>query len=158
MVVEGIDRVVRATVGICCHAKRLEASESHGPSRHTARATSGRTYAALTIAELLTKAEHDAVHVRDLQATSAPDTTIMELAVADSRTIISADTDFGALLAHARATEPSVILVREMVELRPPDLVNVILANLEVLEQHLQTGAITAFTTAGIRVRALPLR
>ncbi|TMR09775.1 hypothetical protein ETD86_42155 [Nonomuraea turkmeniaca] len=110
------------------------------------------------VAELLTKAGHDAVHVRDLQATRAPDTTIMELAVADSRTIISADTDFGALLAHARATEPSVILVRELMELRPPDLVNVILANLEVLEQHLQTGAIAAFTTGGIRVRALPLR
>jgi predicted nuclease of predicted toxin-antitoxin system len=28
------------------------------------------------VAELLTKAGHDAVHVRDLQATSAPDTTI----------------------------------------------------------------------------------
>ncbi|MEV0144760.1 MULTISPECIES: DUF5615 family PIN-like protein [unclassified Nonomuraea] len=110
------------------------------------------------VAELLTKAGHDAVHVRDLQATSAPETTIMELAVADSRTIISADTDFGALLAHARATEPSVILVRELVELRPPELVNVILANLEVLEQHLQTGAIAAFTPGGIRVRALPLR
>ncbi|GAA3232139.1 DUF5615 family PIN-like protein [Nonomuraea helvata] len=110
------------------------------------------------VAELLTKAGHDAVHVRDLQATSAPDTTIMELAVADGRTIISADTDFGALLAHARATEPSVILVRELLELRPPDLVNIISANLEVLEQHLQTGAIAAFTTGGIRVRALPLR
>lgn len=70
----------------------------------------------------------------------------------------SADTDFGALLAHARATEPSVILVRELVELRPPDLVNIILANLEVLEQHLHTGAIAAFTSSGIRVRALPLR
>ncbi|MGP3921269.1 DUF5615 family PIN-like protein [Nonomuraea sp. 10N515B] len=32
------------------------------------------------VAELLTKTGHDAVHVRDLQATSAPDTTIMELA------------------------------------------------------------------------------
>ncbi|WP_084964566.1 DUF5615 family PIN-like protein [Thermoactinospora rubra] len=110
------------------------------------------------VAELLTKAGHNAVHVRDLQATSAPDTTIMELAVADGRVIISADTDFGALLAYARATEPSVILVRELVELRPPDLVNIILANLEVLERHLQTGAIAAFTKGGIRVRVLPLR
>ncbi|GAA0952765.1 DUF5615 family PIN-like protein [Nonomuraea longicatena] len=110
------------------------------------------------VAELLTKAGHNAVHVCDLQTKSAPDTTIMELAVVDSRTIISADTDFDALLARARATEPSVILMRELVGLRPPDLVDIILANLEVLEQHLRTGAIAAFTTGGIRVRALPLR
>jgi predicted nuclease of predicted toxin-antitoxin system len=110
------------------------------------------------IAELLTKAGQDSVHVRDLQATSAPDSTIMTLALADGRVIISADTDFGALLAQARATEPSVILVRELLELRPPDLVNIILNHLDVLETHLQAGAIAAFTTSGIRVRALPLR
>lgn len=110
------------------------------------------------VAELLTKAGHDAVHVRDLQATSAPDSTIMALAMADNRVIVSADTDFGALLAQARTTEPSVILVREILELRPPDLVNIILNHLDVLEPHLSTGAIVAFAPAGIRVRALPLR
>ncbi|GIH73527.1 MULTISPECIES: DUF5615 family PIN-like protein [Sphaerimonospora] len=110
------------------------------------------------VAELLTKADHDAVHVRDLQAKGAPDTTIMALAVASGRVIVSADTDFGALLAQARATEPSVILVRELLELRPPDLVNIILSHLDILQPHLQEGAIAAFTTTGIRVRALPLR
>ncbi|WP_214109285.1 DUF5615 family PIN-like protein [Acrocarpospora catenulata] len=110
------------------------------------------------VAELLTKAGHDSVHVRDLDATSAPDTTVMTLAVADGRVIISADTDFGALLAQTRATEPSVILVRELLGLRPPDLVNIIIDHLDVLEPHLQAGAVAAFTTSGIRVRALPLR
>ncbi|GAA3168344.1 DUF5615 family PIN-like protein [Nonomuraea roseoviolacea] len=110
------------------------------------------------VAELLTKAGHDAVHVRDLQATSAPDTTVMSLAVTGQRVIVSADTDFGALLAYTRATQPSVILVREILELRPPDLVNIIVGRLDVLEPHLRAGAIAAFTTAGIRVRALPLR
>jgi predicted nuclease of predicted toxin-antitoxin system len=109
------------------------------------------------VAELLTKAGHNAVHIRDLRATSAPDTAIMALAVAGDR-VISADTDFGALLAQSRATEPSVILVRELLELRPPDLVNIIVANLDLLEPHLQAGAICAFTPAGIRVQALPLR
>jgi predicted nuclease of predicted toxin-antitoxin system len=67
------------------------------------------------VAELLTKAGHDGVHVRDLQATSAPDSTIMALAMADNRVIVSADTDFGALfgsgpydqaLGHARTRDP----------------------------------------------------
>ncbi|WP_169983934.1 DUF5615 family PIN-like protein [Microbispora sp. H10836] len=110
------------------------------------------------VAELLAKAGHDVVHVRDLQATSAPDSTVMALAAADGRVIISADTDFGALLAYARAKEPSVVLVREIVELRPPDMVNVILGHLDVLEPHLRAGAIATFTATGIRVRALPLR
>ncbi|NUW40622.1 DUF5615 family PIN-like protein [Nonomuraea rhodomycinica] len=52
------------------------------------------------VAELLTKAGHDAVHVRDLQATSAPDTMVMSLAVAEQRVIVSADTDFGFLSAE----------------------------------------------------------
>lgn len=110
------------------------------------------------VAELLSKPGHDAVHVRDLQATSAPDSTIMALATTGDRVIISADTDFGALLAHTRAAKPSVLLVREIVDLRPPDMVNIILGHLDVLEPHLESGAIAAFTTTGIRVRALPLR
>ncbi|GII79661.1 hypothetical protein Sru01_46430 [Sphaerisporangium rufum] len=110
------------------------------------------------IADLLTKAGHDSAHVRDLQATSAPDSMIMNIARADGRVIISADTDFGALLAQARATEPSIILVRELLELRPPELVNIVLNHLDVLEPHLRAGAIAAFTTSGIRVRTLPLR
>ncbi|WP_157522068.1 DUF5615 family PIN-like protein [Herbidospora cretacea] len=110
------------------------------------------------VAELLSKAGHDAVHVRDLHATSAPDATIMELAVYGGRVIVSADTDFGALLAYSRAAEPSGILVRELIGLRPPELVNIILANLEVLQEHLESGAVAAFSPNGIRVRALPLR
>jgi predicted nuclease of predicted toxin-antitoxin system len=72
--------------------------------------------------------------------------------------IISADTDFGALLAHSRATQPSVILVRAIVDRRPPELAAIIIANLAVLEEHLKSGAIAAFTQSDIRVRALPLR
>jgi predicted nuclease of predicted toxin-antitoxin system len=82
----------------------------------------------------------------------------MALAVEHARVILSADTDFGALLAYARATEPSVVLVREIVELRPPEMVNLILGHLDVLDPHLRAGAIATFTATGIRVRALPLR
>jgi len=110
------------------------------------------------VAELLAKSGLDAVHVRELEAASAPDSTIMELAMAHDMVILSADTDFGALLAQARTTRPSVILVREVVDLRPQDLVRVIIDQLDVLESHLQAGAIAAVTRTGIRVRPLPLR
>jgi len=110
------------------------------------------------LAKLLTTAEHDGVHVRDLEAAHAPDSRVMTLAATEDRVIVSADTDFGALLAHARATKPSVILVRELVGLHPVDLANIILGQVEILEPHLRTGAIAAITTTGIRVRPLPLR
>jgi predicted nuclease of predicted toxin-antitoxin system len=110
------------------------------------------------LVDLLAKGGHDAVHVRDLEAAGATDSAIMTLAVADERIIISADTDFGALLAHSRATKPSVILVRALVDRRPPELAGIIIANPGVLEEHLRSGAIAAFTQSDIRVRALPLR
>jgi predicted nuclease of predicted toxin-antitoxin system len=110
------------------------------------------------LAELLIKSGHDAVHVRDLDAAGAPDTDIVSLAVRDERVIISADTDFGALLANSRATKPSVILVRALIDRRPPELAGILIANLDVLTEHLRSGAVVAFTRTDIRVRSLPLR
>lgn len=109
------------------------------------------------IASLLDDAGHDAVHVRDLGAAGAPDTRVMDLALADGRTIVSADTDFGALLASTGATGPSVILVREVVGHRPTDLVGLLLVCIEQLEDQLAAGAMIALTTTGARVRRLPL-
>jgi predicted nuclease of predicted toxin-antitoxin system len=110
------------------------------------------------VAELLTKSGHDAVHVRDLDAEGTDDTNVLALAARDDRIIVSADTDFGALLAHSRATRPSIILVRALIDRRPPELAGVIAANLDTIREHLDAGAIAAFTQDGIRVRPLPLR
>lgn len=110
------------------------------------------------VAELLNRSGHDAVHVRELDAVGAPDDRLVSMAADSRQIIISADTDFGTLLAQARATAPSVILVREIVSRRPAELAGIILAQLDVLEQHLASGAIVAITPTGSRVRSLPLR
>ena len=110
------------------------------------------------LASLLVDAGHDAVHVRDLGLASAPDPDILDRAAAEGRIIISADTDFGALLAHRRATRPSVILVREIVGLTPEDMAERLTAQLPALAPHLSSGAILALTAGGARVRDLPLR
>ncbi len=109
------------------------------------------------VAQLLADAGHDAVHVRDLDAAGASDTQIIGLALDGGRTIISADTDFGALLAATGATGPSVILVREVVDRMPPDLVVLLLGWIEQLEAQLIAGAMVALNPAGARVRRLPL-
>lgn len=110
------------------------------------------------LAELLNAEGQDAVHIRDLKAAGAPDETVMSLAVQHDRVIVSADTDFGTLLAASRATRPSVVLVRALVDRRPPELAGVLLANLDVLQEHTPTGAVMAFTKTGIRIRKLPMR
>jgi predicted nuclease of predicted toxin-antitoxin system len=96
--------------------------------------------------------------VRDLEATSASDSALLDLATSNGWTIISADTDFGALLAHRGATTPSVILVRELLGHRPDELATVIATHVIDIEDELTNGAIAAFTRRGVRVRRLPLR
>jgi hypothetical protein len=51
-----------------------------------------------------------------------------------------------------------VILVREIMGLRPVELASVIVDQLDILEPHSRTGAIAAITATGIRLRPLPLR
>ncbi len=109
------------------------------------------------LAALLSEAGHDAAHVRGLDAAGASDPQIIDLALADGRTIVSADTDFGALLASTGATEPSVVLVRGVVDLRPPELAELLILCIEQLGTQLAAGAMVALTRTGARVRRLPL-
>jgi predicted nuclease of predicted toxin-antitoxin system len=64
------------------------------------------------LAETLNAAGHDAMHVRDLGLHAATDQVVLEQARSDDRVLISADTDFGALLARSRDAEPSILMIR----------------------------------------------
>jgi predicted nuclease of predicted toxin-antitoxin system len=64
------------------------------------------------VAEGLRQADHDAIHVRDLGLAAADDETIFDHADRDQRVIVSADTDFGTILAMRNTARPSVILFR----------------------------------------------
>lgn len=52
-----------------------------------------------TLADGLRKAGHNAIHVRSYGLQSADDITIFSRAAVENRILVSADTDFGTLIA-----------------------------------------------------------
>ena len=109
------------------------------------------------VAENLQKAGHDTVHVRDYDLQSASDIEIFDRAAAEQRTVISADTDFGTLLALRQTMRPSVILFRGEVTRQPARQSAILLANLSSLEESLNEGAVVVLGNGRIRVRMLPI-
>lgn len=109
------------------------------------------------LALLLTEAGHDGLHVRSLGLQHARDVDIFDRAASDDRIVVSADTDFGTLLAARPVRKPSVIQFRGPGSRRPEALARVLLANIPQLEDALGSGSIVTFEPARVRVRALPI-
>jgi predicted nuclease of predicted toxin-antitoxin system len=109
------------------------------------------------VAELLREAGHDAVHVRSLNLQAASDDQVFAVATDESRVLISADTDFGTILALRQEVRPSVILFRGRTPRRPDREAAVLLANLENLLHDLEHGAVVSITEQRIRIRRLPI-
>lgn len=65
-----------------------------------------------SLATILRSNEHDAVSVADLDLRGATDDVIMATAAEQRRVLVSADTDFGELLARGRERQPSLVLYR----------------------------------------------
>lgn len=109
------------------------------------------------LARLLAEAGHDAVHVRDVGLAAAADTAILEAATVDDRVIISADTDFGVLLANRRLSKPSILLLRRQTGRRSYQQARLLLDNLGQCADDLASGAVVVITDERLRVRRLPL-
>lgn len=109
-----------------------------------------------SIANGLRQAGYDAVHIRDYKMQSAPDEEVFELAVSEDRIIISADTDFGTLLALKQTAKPSVIIFR-CSNKRPQFQLSLLLKNIPNIERFLIKGSVAVFDENRIRVRSLPI-
>lgn len=97
------------------------------------------------------------MHVRNLGLAKAEDDVIFDRAASEARILVSADTDFGTLLAMRASSKPSVILFRHGAEHRPLLQVDLLRDNLPTLVESLEAGAIVTIEPTRIRVRLLPL-
>ena len=87
---------------------------------------------------------------------AAKDEDILTRALEEGRTVVSADTDFGTILATTGADGPSFILFREADLILARDYVRVLLLALPTLGPELAMGCVAVFRNGRLRIRKLP--
>ena len=88
----------------------------------------------------------------------SPDVDVLAAARGEHRVVISADTDFGELLAASNADGPSILLLRRQQQRRAHEIASLILANLDQVAQDLKSGAVVVLDDDRVRIRSLPFR
>ncbi len=108
------------------------------------------------LAGVLTGHGHDAVHVVDAGLQGAPDVEVLSKARADDRVVVTADTDFGTLLALSGASRPSVVLLRRSGR-RVHERARIVRTVLDLVADQLATGAVVTVDNERVRIRPLPI-
>ena len=96
---------------------------------------------------------HEVIHVRDRGMESADDEVVLGLAQREDRVLVSADTDFGTLLALRLESKPSFVLWRARDRHPIAVQARVISSVLEACQADLESGA-SASTSSTIAPRS----
>lgn len=88
---------------------------------------------------------------------AAADEEVFELAENEDRVLVSADTDFGALLALRRSAKPSVVIFRRTSGRRPEDQARLLLDYMPDLREPLESGSVVVVEETRLRIRDLPI-
>jgi len=109
------------------------------------------------VALRLRQGGHDVVHARDIGMQEAEDEALLLRAEQEDRIIVSADTDFGTLLALRRMPKPSFVLLRRTKGNRPEEITKLLGELLPRVSEDLRKGSIVTVTNDRVRIRALPV-
>lgn len=109
------------------------------------------------VARTLTNRGFDSTHVADVGLLAADDEAIFQRAARDNAVIITADSDFAALLALSRGTKPSVVQLRHLAERSVDEHIALLAANLPSVIDDLERGAIVSLSPTRLAVRDLPI-
>jgi predicted nuclease of predicted toxin-antitoxin system len=109
------------------------------------------------IARELSQHGYQSRHIRDYGLGNARDEDVLRKAVEEQRILITADADFGFVLALWRQSTPSVILFRGLSQRNPRRQAAVLIANVEELRDSLERGSLIVIEDNRVRVRALPI-
>ena len=98
----------------------------------------------------------DVVHVAEIGLASARDDEILDWAREHRSICVTLDQDFHRELAYARATGPSVILLRAE-GLRAAEVAKMVAQVWTEYKESVESGAAVSVSRFSVRVRALPL-
>jgi predicted nuclease of predicted toxin-antitoxin system len=87
---------------------------------------------------------------------SDDDDSIFDRAALEGRILISADTDFGTILASRKAERPSIVLFRRSAQRRPYEQVSTLLSNLNRISPELTPAASWSSSSEGSGYDGLP--
>ncbi len=85
------------------------------------------------------------------------DEEIFDFAQKDGRIIVSADTDFGTIIALRNERFPSIIIFRRTQNRKPAEQANLLISNMEQIKDSLIKGSIVIIEDIRIRIRSLPI-
>jgi predicted nuclease of predicted toxin-antitoxin system len=109
------------------------------------------------VAAALRELGHDAIHVRDVGRQHQQDVEIFEFAARERRIIVSADTDFGKLLAFRGVRSPSVVQLRDGTERVPAKQPALLQRWTSAHGAALLAGAVLTIEHGRCRVAHLPI-
>jgi len=109
------------------------------------------------VAETLKAHGFDSVHVRDYGIQDSIDDVVFDRAASENRVLVSADTDFGFILAKRISHKPSVILLRGEISRKPEAQARILLANIKMITEDLEKGSVIVMDGHRIRIRSLPI-
>jgi predicted nuclease of predicted toxin-antitoxin system len=105
----------------------------------------------------LAESGFEAVHWADIGPDNSSDSELMQWAAEHDHIVLTADLDFGAILAATQRNRPSIVQVRSDI-LTPRSIGSVVLAAIRQTRQELLDGAIVSIDPGRARLRILPLK